>query len=140
MGELKTKKNTESVLDFLNAVEHPTRKADGLRLLEIMHEESGMDAHMWGSSIVGFGSYHYKYASGQEGDWLRVGFSPRKQSLSLYLMMGVEKHTDLLSQLGKHKQGKGCLYINKLEDVDEKVLRQLIRAALEEVKKYEYKK
>lgn len=137
MGELKTKKNEQSVMEFLQAVEHPKRREDGLRLLEIMKEESSLEPSMWGSSIIGFGSYHYKYASGQEGDWMRIGFSPRKVSLSLYLMMGVEKHTDMLNRLGKHKHGKGCLYINKLEDVDEKVLREMIRAALAEVKQYE---
>jgi uncharacterized protein YdhG (YjbR/CyaY superfamily) len=81
---------------------------------------------MWGNSIIGFGDYHYKYASGREGDWFLTGFSPRKQSLTLYMMSYLEKHENILKRLGKYKTGKGCLYINKLEDVDMKVLKELI--------------
>ena len=115
MGEIKTKKNDASVEKFLDAVEHPKRREDGFTVLELMKKVTKEEPRMWGSSIIGFGSYHYRYASGQEGDWMLVGFSPRKASLSLYIMSGFEAYDDLLGQLGKFKTGKSCLYINKLE-------------------------
>ncbi|MDN3203234.1 DUF1801 domain-containing protein [Algoriphagus sediminis] len=127
MSELKTKATNASVEDFLNAIEHPTRKADGLKLLEIFKEETGMDAVLWGPSIIGFGSYDYKYPNGKTMTWFPVGYSPRKASISLYLMRSHEEMKDELDNFGKHKRGKGCIYVNKLVDIDESVLRKMIR-------------
>lgn len=134
MCVLKTKPKEKSVEDFLNAVEHPQRKADGFELLEIMKEVTKEEPVMWGPSIIGFGSYHYKYASGREGDWPITGFSPRKRSLSIYLTPGLDDISDLLGVLGKHRVGKGCLYINKLSDVDIDVLKEIIKKTFEEKK------
>jgi len=131
MSENKTRPTDQSVADFLNSVEDDTRRQDALTLLALMKDETGEDAVMWGDSIVGFGSYHYKYASGREGDAPLVGFSPRKQSMSLYIMSGFDEYEDLLAALGKHKLGKACLYVNKLADVDEAALRKLIRRSYE---------
>ena len=127
MSENKTRPTDQNVIDFLNNVNHRTRREDSFALLEMMEEVTGEDAVMWGSSIVGFGSYHYKYESGREGDMPNVGFSPRKQSLTLYIMPGFAEYEDMLAKLGKHKLGKACLYINKLADVDTNVLRHLIK-------------
>jgi len=129
MSELKTKKNNASVQGFLNSVEHEKRRTDSLVVLELMKKITGEEPAMWGDSIVGFGSYHYRYASGREGDWMITGFSPRKQSLTLYIMPGFEKYADLMEQLGKYRTGQACLYINKLEDVDLNVLERLISKA-----------
>jgi len=134
MSDMKTKPTDVKVEDFLDAVEHPTRKADGFELLRIMKEVTKEKPVMWGPSIVGFGSYHYKYASGREGDWPITGFSPRKQRLVVYIMPGFEEYEDLLGKLGKHKVGVSCLYINKLADVDLSVLKELI---VKSVKKME---
>ena len=131
MGELKTQENEASVTEFIAQVPHPTRRADAEVLCQMMTELSGMPAKMWGNSIVGFGHYDYTYASGHAGSWARIGFSPRKTSLSLYIMPGFENQTDLLSKLGKHKLGKSCLYINKLADVDLDVLRKLVQRAID---------
>lgn len=127
MAELKTKKNDGSVEAFLNSVENDKRREDGFAILQMMKEQTGVEPTMWGGSIIGFGDYHYKYESGREGDWFRVGFSPRKQSMSLYIMAGFRRYEELMQQLGKYKTGKGCLYINKLEDIDQDVLKKLIR-------------
>ena len=129
MAVLKTQKNDTSVKGFLQQVEDVKKRDDCFRLLEMMEKVTGEDAKMWGSAIIGFGDYHYKYASGREGDWFRVGFSPRKQNLTLYLMSGIAGNQDFLQKLGKHKVGKGCLYIKQLDDVDEAVLIQLIQKA-----------
>jgi Domain of unknown function (DU1801) len=123
----KTQATDASVGEFLAAVEHPVRRADGLRLLELMSKITGEPARMWGQTIVGFGRYHYKYATGREGDAAAVGFSPRKGSLSLYGLTYGPEAAALLGRLGKHKTGAGCLYVNKLADVDEAVLAELIR-------------
>ena len=131
MVELKTRATDASVKAFLDAVEHPTRKADGFELLEIMKEVTHEKPVLWGTSIIGFGSYHYKYASGREGDWFKVGFSPRKRSLTIYLAPGLDDINDLREELGKHRVGKGCLYINKLSDVDTDVLKQIIKKSIE---------
>ncbi len=133
MAENKTRPTDDSVTEFLNGVDNQTRREDGLALLEMMEEVTGEEAVLWGS-IVGFGSYHYKYESGREGDMPLVGFSPRKQSMTLYLMAGFEASGEMLGQLGKHKLGKGCLYINKLSDVDEAVLRDLIKHSYDHMK------
>lgn len=127
MAELKTKKNDRDVEAFLQSVEHDKRREDSFKVLELMKRITGQEAKMWGASIVGFGSYHYKYPSGREGDWFITGFSPRKQSLTLYIMPGFERFGEYLEQLGKYRTGKGCLYINKLEDVDLGVLEELIQ-------------
>lgn len=135
MAELKTKENDASVAQFLNAVDHPKRREDAWRVLEMMKKVTREEPRMWGSSIVGFGSYHYRYASGQEGDWMLVGFSPRKTALTVYVMSGFDAYDDLLSQLGKYKTGKSCLYINKLEDVDLKILEKLIKQSVAYMRK-----
>ena len=129
MADLKTKKNDASVEDFLNSVENERRKTDGFTLLQMMKEVTRDAPSMWGPTIIGFGEYHYKYASGREGDWFKVGFSPRKQNMSLYLMNNYDRYTEILEKLGKHKTSKACLYINKLADVDLDVLRELITAS-----------
>jgi hypothetical protein len=133
MSEPKTKPTDVKVEDFLDAVEHPTRKEDGFKLLRIMKEVTKKKPMMWGPSIVGFGSYHYKYESGREGDMPLTGFSPRKQSLTVYIMPGFDEYEDLLGRLGKHKVGKSCLYINKLADVDISVLKELIAKSVEKM-------
>ena len=135
MTELKTKPTDKSVEDFLKKVEHPTKREDSFKILELMKEITKEEPVMWGDSIVGFGSYRYKYASGREGDWPLVGFSPRKQNLTLYIMAGFEKYDKLLEKLGKFKTGKSCLYINKLQDVDTQILEELILESVEYMKK-----
>ena len=126
MSEPKTQPNSASVKQFIDAVEHPQRREDARALLQMMGEITGQKAMMWGGSIIGFGSYHFRYASGREGDWMRIGFSPRKSNISLYIMNGFNDYEALLQQLGKHKTGKSCLYINKLADIDRDVLAKLI--------------
>ena len=133
MAELKTKRNDGSVEDFLNSVEDEAKRDDCYQVLNIMKEITGEEPKMWGGSIVGFGSYHYKYASGREGDWFVTGFSPRKQALTLYIMAGFSKYDELMSKLGKYKTGKSCLYIKKLDDIDEEVLRELITTSVDYV-------
>lgn len=132
MSDLKTKPTNASVDEFLNSVEHPQRREDGFELLRMMKEITKEEPTMWGPSIVGFGSYHYKYESGREGEMPITGFSPRKKSLTVYIMSGFEKYQHLLEKLGKHKTGKSCLYINKLEDVDWVVLKEIIRKSVEQ--------
>ncbi len=131
MNQNKTVPTDASVIDFIINIDNPTKKADAHTLLTLMAELSGETATMWGSSIIGFGQYHYKYDSGREGDFLLTGFSPRKQNFSLYIMSGFSQYDELLAQLGKHKTGKSCLYINKLADVDIEVLKQLISLSLD---------
>ena len=135
MSDLKTKPNEGDVKKFLNSVEHEKRRADSFVVLELMKQVTGEPPKMWGDSIIGFGSYHYKYASGREGEWMLVGFSPRKQSLTLYIMSGFDNYDELLSKLGKFKTGKSCLYINKIEDVDREVLKKLVKASVAHMKK-----
>lgn len=131
MAQLKTQKNDESVVDFLNSVEDERKRQDSFAILDMMSEATGEEPIMWGSSIVGFGSYHYKYASGREGDWFKTGFSPRKQSLTLYIMDGFSQHDDLLSRLGKFTTGKSCLYVKKLDDIDLPTLIKLVKQSVE---------
>ncbi len=133
MAENKTQATGASVDDFLRAVEHPVRRRDGLRLLTLMAAGTGQPGQMWGPTIVGFGRYHYKYETGREGDAPAVGFSPRKASLTLYGLIYGTEAVGLLGTLGKHRLGAGCLYINKLEDVDESVLAELIRLGYQHV-------
>ncbi len=135
MAEPKTKPTKKSVKEFLNTVEPGQKREDGLTLLSMFERITGEKAVMWGPSIVGFGTYHYKSErSTQEGDWLLTGFSPRKQNLTLYVMAGNKDSKDLLKKLGKHKTSVGCLYINKLSDVDQAVLEQLIKKSFEYMK------
>ena len=125
MYEAKMKETDESVIDFINKVEHPRKREDGFKLLEIFTEARGLEAKMWGASIIGFGSYHYKYASGHEGDAPIVGFSPRKAKISLYLSSPVELE-EFLKNFGKHTTGKACIYVNKLDDIDTAILKDMI--------------
>ena len=127
MAELKTKVNNKSVVDFLNSIDKEQKREDCFKILQLMQNIVKEQPKMWGDSIIGFGSYHYKYASGREGDWFKIGFAPRKQNISLYLMMyGFDKAEHILKKLGKYKTGKGCLYISKLSDIDFDVLKELI--------------
>ena len=132
--ELKTKLNNASVEKFLKSVKEKKKQEDSFRLLDIYAKVTGEVPKMWGSSIVGFGSYHYKYASGQEGDWMLTGFSPRKDNFSLYTMCGVEKFQRHLKNLGKHKTGKSCIYIKSLDDINENVLKSLIKDSVDYMK------
>jgi hypothetical protein len=126
MAELKTKSTTASVSRFIDGVTDPDRRKDCRTILGMMKKATGAQPRMWGSSVVGFGKYHYRYDSGRESDWFVIGFAPRKQNLTLYLMTGLDSHSALLRKLGKHRIGKGCLYINQLSDVDLPTLRELI--------------
>lgn len=130
MAELKTKKNTASVEKFLNSVADEQRRKDCFRLVEIMKAAIKSEPAMWGTSIVGFGRHQYKYESGREIEWFLVGFSPRKQDLTLYIMGGLERYPALMKKLGKHKMGKSCLYIKRLEDVDLSTLKRLIKQSI----------
>ncbi len=126
MAENKTQRNDGDVIAYLQSVANKRRREDSLVVLDIMGEVTGLPAEMWGSSIVGFGSYHYRYASGREGDFMLTGFAPRKQALTLYIMGGHERYAELFARLGKHRTGSSCLYINKLADIDLDVLREII--------------
>lgn len=130
MATLKTQPNRQSVEIFLETIEDQQQHSDALRILEIMQVISGEPPQMWGDSIIGFGSYHYRYASGREGDWFLTGFSPRKNKLSLYIMAGFSQYESLLQQLGKHKLGKSCLYIRRMTDINEDVLKKLISQSI----------
>jgi Domain of unknown function (DU1801) len=127
MAELKTKRTDESVEKYLKGITDPVKRQDSLTVLKLMAEITGQKPKMWGASIIGFGSYHYKYASGQEGDWPIVGFSLRKQNLTLYVLNGSAGEDELLQKLGKHSTGKSCLYIKRLDDVDMPTLKRLIK-------------
>ena len=129
MAENKTKPTVASVDDFLDAIPDPARRADAKQLRALMERVSGEPAAMWGPSIVGFGAYHYKYESGREGDMCRIGFSPRAGEFALY--GGFLRSPELLARLGRHKTGKGCLYVKRLADVDEAVLEEMAKAALD---------
>ncbi len=135
MSEPKTKQNDASADAFLDAVGSDRRREDSFTVLELMKRITGEEPRMWGAAIVGFGSYRYKYASGRYGEMPRIGFSPRKQSLTVYVMPGFSGYDELLSRLGKHRTGKSCLYINKLADIDMGVLEDLIRSALDAMRK-----
>ena len=134
MAELKTKKTEASVDDFLNGVKNEATKKDCLEIVKLMKQATKADPKMWGSSIVGFGTQHLKYASGRELDWMVIGFSPRKQNLTLYIPGSLESYADLLKKLGKHTTGKGCLYVKSLKDVDAKVLKELIQRSVKATK------
>ncbi len=130
MAENKTKPHNASVPAFLKAVENETRRRDALTINEMMKRITGEKPTMWGPTMVGFGNYHYTYASGREGDYFLTGFSPRKASLVLYIMPGYGQFDDIMVRLGKYKTGRACLYINKLADIDLAVLEELITASV----------
>jgi hypothetical protein len=134
VADNKTTPNDQNVEQFLNALADERMRNDCFTMLELMKQVTGMEPRMWGSSIVGFGSYHYRYESGREGDAILAGFAPRKQNLTIYHMGGVEQDDDLLKKLGKYTSGKGCLYIKRLDDVDLPTLKRLIDASFEHVK------
>lgn len=135
MAEQKTKPTEQSVESFLNKIGEEQVRDDCRTLMRLMKKITGSPAKMWGSSIIGFGKYHYKYESGHEGDSCLTGFSPRKQNISIYVMPGYTEHGNFLEQLGKHKAGKGCLYIKKLDDVDMSMLEKLIKQSVEVLRK-----
>ncbi len=131
MAELKTQKNDASIEDFLQGVENNTRRENSFEVLDLMREITGDQGSMWGPSIVGFGDFSYTNTTNKDYKWFKTGFSPRKQSMTLYIMDGFESYHEILSRLGKYKTGKSCLYINKLADVDRDVLRELIQASVD---------
>lgn len=130
MYELKTKETDNSVIEFIESVDNFKKREDAYKLLDIFAETTGYPAKMWGPSIIGFGSYHYKYASGHEGDAALVGFSPRKAKISLYFALGEKKREELLGKFGKHTSGKACVYINKVADIDIEILKELINESV----------
>jgi len=132
MAELKTRVTNASVDEFLQGIKDEKKRGDCYQILEIMKAATQAEPKMWGTGIIGFGDYHYKYESGRENDWFLTGFSPRVQNLTLYMMGRFDK--EVLKKLGKYKTGKGCLYINKLEDVDIKVLNELITKSVKQSK------
>lgn len=134
MAELKTKQTDESVTNFLNAITDESKRKDCFEIVEMMQQATGLPPKMWGTSIIGFGSYHYKYESGHEGDMCIIGFSPRKQNIALYIPGGIHKYDNLLEKLGKHKTGKGCLYINSLQNIKPDVLKEIIKKSIAEYK------
>jgi uncharacterized protein DUF1801 len=140
MAELKTKPTGASVEKFLNQIADETRRDDCFKIAKIMEDITGEEPKMWGPSIVGFGSYHYKYASGREGDWMLTGFSPRKKDLTIYIMPGFANYPDLMKKLGKYGNARSCLYIKRLSDVDVPTLKKLIRESLKTMKKMTQKK
>ncbi|HEU4333821.1 MAG TPA: DUF1801 domain-containing protein [Candidatus Eisenbacteria bacterium] len=137
MAELKTKKTAASVAAFLKKVPDEETRADCFALVKLMKSVTRSDPKMWGASMVGFGEYHYVYASGQEGDWPLTGFSPRKQNLTIYIMAGFDRYPALMKKLGTFKTGKSCLYVKRLSDVDPKVLRELVAESVTFVKKHQ---
>ncbi len=134
MAEQKTQPGAQSVAAFLAAIPSETQRADCQELVRLMEDLIGEPPVLWGSTMVGFGTYHYRYASGHAGDAMLAGFAPRKQNITLYLYSGFDQHGDLLARLGKHKTGKGCLYIKQLSDVDTSTLRELVQQSAAELR------
>jgi len=130
MTQNKTTRNKYSVVKFLDTIPGEQKRKDARTLLELMKETTGLEPEMWGSSLIGYGNYHYKYESGREGDFFLTGFSPRKQNLTIYIMPGFERYPELMNKLGKYKTGKSCLYINKLTDIKIDVLKELIKQSV----------
>lgn len=130
MAANKTIPTSKSAIDFINSLEDRNKKSEALHLLKIMKDITKKEAVMWGDSLIGFDEYHYKYNSGREGDFFMTGFSPRKTALTVYIMTGFNRHEELMSKLGKYKTGKSCLYIKKLADIDESVLKALIEESV----------
>jgi len=135
MKQNKTRATQKSPIDFIQAIEDPQKRADCEKIHKMMSEITGAEGKMWGESIIGYGDYHYKYASGREGDWFITGFSPRKSTITLYLSYGFEENEDIMSGLGKYKTGKACLYLKKLDDVNEASLKKLIKKTVDKVSK-----
>jgi hypothetical protein len=135
MAELKTKLTKASVEKFLNSVKDKKQREDSFEVLKLMKQITKEEPKMWGPSIIGFGQYHYKYASGREGDWMATGFSPRKGNLTLYIMGGFEQNDELMKKLGKYKTGKSCLHIKRLEDVNLSTLKELVKTSFDWVKR-----
>jgi hypothetical protein len=130
LAQNKTRPTALKVSEFIAAIEDGRRRADCKELMKLMREATGKPATMWGAAIVGFGKYHYKYASGREGDFFLTGFSPRKQALSIYIVNGFKPHAKLMEKLGKFKTGKSCLYVKSLDDIDRLVLAELVKASV----------
>jgi hypothetical protein len=135
MAELKTTPNDGDVDAFLDGIEDESKQADSRELVELMTQVTGAPPKLWGPSIVGFGSYHYKYASGHEGDWFLVGFAPRKRELTLYVMAELDRHADLLAKLGKHRHGKSCLHVKGLDAIHRPTLRKLVKQTVAQIRK-----
>ncbi len=135
MAELKTKKTSASVAVCLNAIADKQKRADCKAVARMMRDATGKRARMWGGSLVGYGSYDYKYASGREGTWFICGFSPRAQNITIYIMPGFSGFKKLMNRLGKYKTGNSCLYIKKLEDIDQNVLKDLITGSVNEIRR-----
>jgi len=135
MAELKTKKNDAPVENFLSSIKEEQKRKDAFLLLEIIKEVTGEQPKMWGSSIIGFGDFHYEYGSGRTGEWFITGFSPRKQNITMYFCAGVEPLAAYMKNLGKYKTGVGCLYFQKLADVDTAALKEMLKKNMERVKK-----
>lgn len=135
MAPLKTQPTNEDVLIFLNKIDNEQRKQDCLRLLDIFKEVTSFPPRMWGDSIVGFGNYHYKYKSGQEGDWFLTGFSSRKLNITIYIMSGFKDFTDKLEKFGNYKTSSSCLYINKLDNINIQLLKELIKESVAKMKR-----
>jgi hypothetical protein len=131
MAELKTKPNNQNVDEFLNQVVDEKKRQDSYEILRLMKEATNLEPKMWGDSMIGFGSYHYKYKSGHDGDTFLTGFSPRKQNMTIYIMSGFELYGELLNKLGKYTTGKSCLYIKRLEDVDPGILKELVKQSVQ---------
>jgi len=134
MSSLKTQPHEGDVRAYLASIEPEKKRDDAFKILALMEDVTGEPATMWGDSMIGFGKYHYKYKSGREGEWFLTGFAPRKQNLTLYIMAGFDEYGALLGKLGKYKTGKSCLYIKKIEDVDESVLRELVVKSVDHMK------
>lgn len=140
MAENKTKPTAQSPTAFINSIEDKQKRADVKKVAAMMRKATGAKATMWGSSMVGYGQYHYKYASGREGDYMLTGFAPRKQALTIYIMPGFDKFESLMQKLGKYKTGRSCLYVKRLADIDEKILERLIVDSVKTMRKnYETK-
>lgn len=135
MATLKTRPSDASVEAFLDSVDNEDRREDARRVIAIMRQVTGEPAKMWGSRLVGFGSYHYRYASGREGDWPLTGLSPGKRNLTVYIMPGFDDYGEMLVRLGKHRTGKSCLYVNRLRDVDLNVLEEIIRQSVADMRR-----
>lgn len=135
MAQNKTQPTKQKVSEFIGSIEDAGRRADCKELMKLMREITGNRATMWGPSIVGFGTYHYKYASGREGDFFLTGFSPRKQALTIYIISGFKTQAKLMEKLGKFKTGKSCLYVKSLDDIDRTVLKQLLEASVTYMRK-----
>ena len=133
MAELKTQPNNKNVIEYLNSIDNEKKRADSFAILTLMQGITGEEPVMWGESIISFGLYRYKYASGRAAEWFLTGFAPRKQSLTLYIMAGFEQYEELLEKLGKFKTDKSCLYINRLEDVDQDILKELVRHSADHI-------